>query len=80
MEASKGLFADIIQQWKDLFTEIGNVFETTKTAVKGLWEEVFGGEGIEGDRMAGLRIMNEIITGVVTGCDRHGCILQGTLY
>lgn len=70
MEASKGLFADIIKQWKDLFTEIGNVFETTKTSVKGLWKEVFGGgdeDSEEGDKLAGLRIMNEIITGVVTG-------------
>jgi hypothetical protein len=67
MEASKGIFDDIIQQWKDLFTEIGKVFETTKTAVKGLWNEVFGGEGLDGDRMAGLRIMNEIVTGIVTG-------------
>lgn len=68
MEASKGLFADIIQQWKDLLTEIGKVFETTKTAVKGLWEEVFGGSGDEdSDRLIGLRIMNEIITGIVTG-------------
>jgi hypothetical protein len=67
MEASKDIFDDIIQQWKDLFTEIGKVFETTKTAVKGLWNEVFGGEGLDGDRMAGLRIMNEIVTGIVTG-------------
>ena len=70
MEKSKYLFADIIQQWKDLFTEIGKVFETTKTAVKGLWDEVFGGgdeDSEEGDKLAGLRIMNEIITGIVTG-------------
>jgi hypothetical protein len=68
MEASKGLFGDIIQQWKDLFTEIGNVFETTKTAVNGLWEEVFGDIGSkDNDKLAGLRIMNEIITGIVTG-------------
>ena len=35
MEASKGLFADIIQQWKDLFTEIGNVFETNQDRCQG---------------------------------------------
>jgi len=70
MEASKGIFADIIQQWKDLFTEIGKVFETTKASVRGLWKEVFGGgdkDSEEGDKLAGLRIMNEIITGIVTG-------------
>ena len=70
MEESKGLFDDIIQQWKDLFTEIGKVFETTKASIRGLWEEVFGGgdeDSEEGDKLAGLRIMNEIITGIVTG-------------
>jgi hypothetical protein len=67
MEASKGIFDDIILKWKTLFTEIGKVFETTKTAVKGLWDEVFGGEGPDGDRMEGLRIMNEIVTGIANG-------------
>lgn len=67
MSKSKYLFDDIIQQWKDLFTEIGNIFETTKTSLKGLWEEIFGGVGSDGDRMTGLRVMNEIITGIANG-------------
>jgi hypothetical protein len=64
------VFEDIVRQWEDLFTEIGKVFETTKTAFRGLWDEVFGGgdeDGGEGDKLAGLRIMNEIITGILTG-------------
>ena len=68
MKKSKYIFDDIIQQWKDLFTEIGKVFETTKASIGGLWKEVFGDIGSEdNDKLASLRIMNEIITGIVTG-------------
>ena len=64
------VFEDVTRQWEEMFTKIGKVFETTKTAFRGLWDEVFGGgdeDSEEGDKLAGLRIMNEIITGILTG-------------
>ena len=64
------VFEDVTRQWEEMLTKIGKVFETTKTAFRGLWDEVFGGgdeDSEEGDKLAGLRIMNEIITGILTG-------------